>query len=89
MSLEENLFILLQEHLTRHPKMEWIDVYKLLYQGTCGGEHLLGDIPRSETAFYEEWQCTFPNPQEPLMERVSIDGSRVRLNFGRCRRDRA
>ncbi|MDZ7346148.1 MAG: hypothetical protein ONA69_05065 [candidate division KSB1 bacterium] len=69
--------------------MEWIDVYKLLYQGTCGGEHLLGDIPRSETAFYEEWQCTFPNPQEPLMERVSIDGSRVRLNFGRCRRDRA
>jgi hypothetical protein len=35
------LTYLIDEYLARHPAMEPRDVYKLLYQGVLGPEHLI------------------------------------------------
>lgn len=72
---------LIQEHLARRPGMESRDVYKLLYQGVRGPEHLI----TSPTAFTEqltaEWESLDLAGGDPLWEAVRSDGSLMRLNL--------
>jgi hypothetical protein len=72
---------LLSEHLARRPGMRPRDVYKLLYQGVRGPEHII----TSETSFREwltkEWEELDHAAGDPLTETIRPDGSLLRLNL--------
>lgn len=64
----ESLFRLIDQHLGWYPSMEPRDVYKLLYQGVRGPEHIIG----SEAAFREGLLAEFA----PLEARQQFQGTR-------------
>ena len=78
-NLELRQFI--KTHITRRPKIEAQDVYKLLYQGVYGVGHILSEkawdhlIEESERINIEEYQ------EESLTELVSPDGTMIRVNL--------
>jgi len=80
-----NLYHLIQWHLAKHKNIAIQDVYKLLYQGVFGAEHLLSDAERAITILNEEWQRVPANKTEALFEPLSIDGNVVRANIRRCK----
>jgi len=58
------------------------DVYKLLYQGNLGVEHLLGDSAVAARYLQEEFLSIDETPRtEELMERISLDNELVRVNL--------
>ena len=72
---------LIREHMNRRPLMQAVDVYKLLHQGVFGIGHLLNENART---FLEAEASTLildEQPEEPLLEEVSADGSMVRVNL--------
>ncbi|MFH1908734.1 MAG: hypothetical protein ABIL11_15365 [Chloroflexota bacterium] len=77
----ESLFRLIDRHFRWYPFMEPRDVYKLLYQGAMGPEHLIA----SEAAFRERLLAEFAPLEarqgERLYEPVRPDGSLVRINL--------
>jgi hypothetical protein len=72
---------LLSDHLARRPGMQPRDVYKLLYQGVRGPEHIIA----SETSFREwltqEWEALDSLGEDPLTESIRPDGGLLRLNL--------
>jgi len=72
---------LIDEHLARHPAMEPRDVYKLLYQGVLGLEHLVASPEDFAARLRAEYEAVFPDEAEPLWEPVHPDGALVRLNL--------
>jgi hypothetical protein len=81
----DDLLRLLQGHLARSRDVQIQDVYKLLYQGIFGAEHILHDLDRARTFLEEEWARTAPNAAEVLTESVSLSGDIIRVNISRCR----
>lgn len=75
------LMNLLQEHLSRRPGMEPRDVYKLLYQGVRGPEHLITSPAAFLEQLAEEWQAIDAKTGDPLWESIRTDGSLLRLNL--------
>lgn len=61
--------------------MQIEDVYKFLYQGTLGIEHLLQDTLAARKYLEEEWRQIAAVPREPLLEILSPDSQWVRLNL--------
>ncbi len=61
--------------------MEVRDVYKLLYQGTRGPEHLIRSPEDFTARLYAEFTCVPPDDGEPLVESIAPDGSLLRLNL--------
>ena len=59
------------------------DVYKLLFQGVMGVAHILEDREKAWRELVEEFEGLDASEflGEPLLERVSADGSVVRLNL--------
>jgi hypothetical protein len=72
---------LIDDHLARRPKMELRDVYKLLYQGVMGPEHLISSSEIFTARLQMEWDSLLPGPEESLFEIVRPDGSLKRLNL--------
>jgi len=72
---------LIRRHLDRRPQMTATDVYKLLYQGVFGVGHLLGEGARHRLEAEARALRLDGQPQEPLIEEVSLDGSMVRVNL--------
>lgn len=72
---------LLNLHFSWYPLMELRDVYKLLFQGVMGAEHLMPS--REEYTRYLEGEFTplQPDPAERLLEPVRPDGVLFRLNL--------
>ena len=85
MCRSDDLLRLLQGHLARRCDVQIQDVYKLLYQGIFGAEHILQDMDRARTFLEEEWERTAPNAAEVLTEPVSLLGDIIRVNISRCR----
>ena len=75
------LKLLVEEHLKRHPVMEQCDVYKLLYQGVLGPEHLVASPEDFAAQLRAEYEAVSPDKAEPLWEPVRLDGALVRLNL--------
>ena len=77
----DSLLTLLQQHLSWYPLMELRDVYKLLYQGVMGAEHLMPS--REEYTRYSgaEFEPLQPDPTGRLLEPVRPDGALYRLNL--------
>ena len=71
---------LIEYHLQR-PGFAAEDLYKLLYQGTLGVEHLLVDMDQSRQRLQHEWDAQPAERGEPLYEPVSPDLRLVRLNI--------
>jgi len=72
---------LLKSHIQIRPLMRATDVYKLLYQGVFGVEHILGGDAYQRLKAEVEKINPDDYPNEPLLEDVSIDGSTVRVNL--------
>ena len=76
-----SLTYLIDGHLARHPAMEPRDVYKLLYQGVLGPEHLVASPEDFAARLRTEYEVAPSCAAEPLWEPVRPDGALVRLNL--------
>jgi hypothetical protein len=67
--------------LSWYPRMELRDVYKLIYQGVMGSEHLID----SEQGFYQyllsELESVSADPTERLFEAIRPDEALFRINL--------
>lgn len=80
-SSPEDLARLVDEHLARRPAMRVQDVYKLLYQGVRGPEHLI-TLPHEFAArLRAEWEAVPADDTEPLLECIRPDKSLARVNL--------
>jgi hypothetical protein len=72
---------LVGEQKTARPEMRVRDVYKLLYQGVFGVGHIMG--PGAWDYLQDEAKSIDPKdqPNDPLLETISLDGSIVRVNL--------
>lgn len=61
--------------------MELRDIYKLLYQGVRGPEHILSSVEVFRQRLKEEWETLEPSPADPLSEVIRPDGKLLRLNL--------
>jgi hypothetical protein len=61
--------------------MELRDVYKLLYQGVMGAEHLLPSREEYTRYLRAEYEPLQPDPAGRLLEPVRPDGALYRLNL--------
>jgi hypothetical protein len=78
---KNSLVDLVELHLSWYPFMETRDIYKLIYQGVMGPEHL---IPSSEvflSKLEEEFERAIPDQDERLTEPVSCDHTVYRVNL--------
>ncbi len=72
---------LIAEHMARHPVMEPCGVYKLLYQGVLGPEHLIASLEDFAARLRTEYEAAPSCAAEPHWEPVRPDGALVRLNL--------
>jgi hypothetical protein len=78
---EPELLTMLHEQMEIHPALHLEDVYKLLYQGSLGIEHLLTDTLAAKQYLDDEWREIPAAGEEPLIEVISPDSQWVRLNL--------
>ena len=76
-----NLKKLIHEHIAKRPRMQVVDVYKLLYQGVFGPGHIIGDLAWSELKNEAETLDINNYLTEPIVETVSPDNKMVRVNL--------
>jgi hypothetical protein len=76
-----DLLPLLEMHLNWYPLMELRDVYKLLYQGVMGAEHLMPSREEYTAYLESEFEPLQPDPTARLLESVRPDGALYRLNL--------
>jgi hypothetical protein len=72
---------LLGMHLSWYPLMELRDVYKLLYQGVMGAEHLMPSREEYTAYLQSEFEPLQPDPTARLLELLRPDGMLFRLNL--------
>lgn len=81
-STEEASFrCILIDQLTRYPKLELQDLYKLIYQAAMGSEHAISDTDMVHTSLERELEALANGPTEPVIENISADGRVVRVNL--------
>lgn len=76
---------LIKYHLNHHTGVEVQDVYKLLYQGFFGAEHLLTNKNKALYYLKQEWSTIKILDDEALYEPVSLDEKMVRINLRRAK----
>ena len=76
-----SLLNLLLQHLSWYPLMEPRDVYKLLYQGVMGSEHLLTSSVEYIWNLRSEFERLQPDINQRLLEPVRPDETLFRLNL--------
>jgi len=76
-----NMEVFILRHLERRPLMEAIDVYKLLYQAVFGVGHILGENALDRLQEEVKGLKLDTQPEEPLTEDVSPDGTTIRVNL--------
>jgi hypothetical protein len=72
---------LLEMHLQWYPLMQLRDVYKLIFQGVMGAEHLMPSREEYTRYLMDEFQPLVPDPAERLLEPLRPDGALYRLNL--------
>jgi hypothetical protein len=77
----ESFTELVRQHLIWYPLMELRDIYKLLYQGMMGSEHLISSAEEFSQYLRREFDPLHPNPSERILEPVRPDQSLLRLNL--------
>jgi len=76
---------ILDREREEHPEMTAGDVQKLVYQSVFGGDHLLTDRGRFETALRQEWDCL---PAETgaasILQSIDPEGRVARIHLAPC-----
>jgi hypothetical protein len=84
MELEEKEILLqiLKDQIRRHPGFYVEDLYKLIFQVTCGGSHLLENHSEVEKSLQDEWNNTERIPKgETLLEVIDPRSEVIRINI--------
>ena len=76
------LLQIIQDQLRRRSGFKVEDIYKMVYQATCGGDHLLSNKSKAKKMLREEWD-TLDKIQkgEPLLEVIDPLGQVLRVNL--------
>jgi hypothetical protein len=72
---------LLHQHQAWYPRMQVRDVYKLIYQGAMGPEHIIATQQEFAQRLEAEFNPLPTAPHERLLEAVRVDHSLLRLNL--------
>jgi hypothetical protein len=80
------LWMILNDHLTRYPRMQVQDLYKLLHQAAMGSEHVFSDESEVRKWLEDELDSMGDGPEEPLLDTISQDGQISRLHLRPCLR---
>jgi len=75
------ILALIEEHLARRPATTLRDIYKLLYQGVRGPEHIITSPQAFTERLQAEWESAEPADDDPLLESIRPDGALLRLNL--------
>jgi len=81
-SLKQKLLELLSNQQRWHPSMQPVDAYKLLYQSVYGPGHLR-EISLAD--FEAEYEGIPAEPEQDLLEQISIEGDACRINLSACK----
>ena len=77
--MNERMIEIIREHIRKHPIIELVDVYKLLFQAANGPKHILmHGVDYDEIK--RQWDSAIDVGEEPL-EAISADGLMVRAHF--------
>lgn len=71
---------LLESHLARYPRMELVDIYKLLHQAALGSSHAVDSLAARER-LEQETAALGEGPDEPLIDPISPDGKLARVHL--------
>ncbi|MFH2102368.1 MAG: hypothetical protein ABIJ39_03310 [Chloroflexota bacterium] len=78
---KQSLTAILQEQLTRYPKIEVGDLYKLLHQAALGSEHAVRDEQAARSWLEGELREMAPGPDDPLLDPISPDERILRVHL--------
>ena len=77
----QNVVALIQTHIKRYPKIEILDIYKLLHQAVFGPGHAIKNQRAAREWLDRESELYVPNANEALVESVHPDGAIVRIHL--------
>ncbi len=72
---------LLAHHFRRYPRMELVDVYKLLHQAAMGPGHAIDDPPDARAKLTAEMANLGEGPEDPIADPISPDGKMARIHL--------
>jgi hypothetical protein len=72
---------LIQQHLGWYPLMELADIYKLLYQGVMGPEHMVATQQEFARRLQAEFETQLQDDAQPVLEVIRPDHQLFRLNL--------
>jgi hypothetical protein len=72
---------LIQQHLGWYPLMELADIYKLLYQGVMGPEHMVATQQEFARRLEAEFESQPQDDTQPVLELIRPDHQLFRLNL--------
>jgi hypothetical protein len=82
MTEREMLLQIIQDQIRRHPGFYIRDLYKMVYQATCGGSHLLLNSDEVKKNLQKEWDQTERIPKgESLLEVIDPRCEVMRVNI--------
>jgi hypothetical protein len=71
---------IIQHHLNKYPEMEFVDLYKLVYQGTLGPAHLGTDY-QTIRAYLNQEMANIEPKKGDMVEPISGDQKYLRINL--------
>jgi hypothetical protein len=71
----------LNAHLKQYPALESADLYKIIYQGAMGPNHLGAEKQSMTTYLNQELATVIPNEEEALTETISPHSKYIRINL--------
>lgn len=75
------LVLLVKNHTNLRPRMRIRDIYKMLYQGILGPEHIIPSPDLFYRRLKSEWEMLEPFDSDPLYEPIRTDGKLLRINL--------
>jgi len=72
---------LLAHHFQRYPRMELVDVYKLLHQAAMGPGHAIDDSADARDGLEAEVAKIGKGPDDPIADPISPDGKLARIHL--------
>ena len=72
---------LLDQHIQRYPRMELVDVYKLLHQAAMGPGHAIDDPASARDKLDAELAQLGEGPDDPIADPISPDGKLARIHL--------
>jgi len=72
---------LLAQQLDRYPRMELVDIYKLLHQAAMGPGHAVEDAGAARARLQAEAAQLGEGPDDPIADSISPDGKLARVHL--------